>query len=131
MSSAAATSGENFSWIGSLGLTPFLSATELTAVESRSTWEFRSGVVLGLGGAALLALAQELPSNLGVRRRSRKWRNEAEAPVIANNESLKPGDLATAPIVLRNGWSSRLAWLAVGLLVLRLRSMAISRRRKR
>lgn len=64
--------GNDLVWTGGFGLSPFISATHWDAVEARSRWDFYSGVALGLGAAAVLALFQELPERLALRLPGRR-----------------------------------------------------------
>jgi hypothetical protein len=72
--------GSKAFWRGEDGMTPELVAVGRDLEERRSRDEFLSGVALATGAAALIALVQEGPDKLGVRRRrgkfaERSWSN--------------------------------------------------------
>jgi hypothetical protein len=51
--------GDDYVWQGTGWLEGYLSATELSASESKAKWDFASGLVFGLAAAAGIAFLQE------------------------------------------------------------------------
>jgi len=79
-------------WTGGFGVSPYIIATKYSAIERRSRYEFYSGIALGLGGAALVALVQELPAELPRRRRRGTARKRPEKmPSTSRPPDAHPG----------------------------------------
>jgi hypothetical protein len=69
-------------WTSNAGIAPFVSATKWDAIESRSRWEFFSGLLFGIFAAALFAFLVELPDEFPMK--IHLWKRQQGSP---NTES--------------------------------------------
>lgn len=83
-----------YSWFFSQSSTPALAftITDLSGVENDSRKTFLSGIALGIAGAAVIGLAEELVRPLGRRKRSpaKEQQTAAAADQRADSETLAP-----------------------------------------
>jgi hypothetical protein len=69
---AGSLQGDNYIWHATGSLEPYLSATDPESVDSENNYAFLSGITFGVGGAAAIALLQELPKEISVSYKRRK-----------------------------------------------------------